>query len=66
MDDLDFGVRNVVFEAKVFNRYNTFDKITNISMEDLGYAYLHCDLLDRAILTTIILKVKSPHIDMHE
>jgi hypothetical protein len=33
-------------------------------MEDLDYAYLHYDLLDRAALTTIILKVKSPHIDM--
>ncbi len=25
MDDLDFGIRDVVFEAKVFNRYGTFD-----------------------------------------
>jgi hypothetical protein len=30
----------------------------------LNYAYLHYDLLDRAALTTIIFKVKSPHIDM--
>jgi hypothetical protein len=35
-------------------------------MENIGYAYLHCDLLDMAILTTIILKVKSFHIDMHD
>ncbi len=66
MDDLDFGIKNVAFEAKVFNRYGSFNKITNISMEDLGYAYLHCDLLDKAIITTIVLKVKSPHINMHE
>jgi hypothetical protein len=26
---------------------------------------LHCDLLDRAILTKIILKVKSPHINKY-
>jgi hypothetical protein len=25
MDDLDFGIKNVEFEAKVFNRYGTFD-----------------------------------------
>jgi hypothetical protein len=66
MDDLDFGIKNVAFEAKVFNRYGSFNKITNISMEDLGYAYSHCDLLDKAIITTIVLKVKSPHINMHE
>jgi hypothetical protein len=35
-------------------------------MEDLGYAYLHCDLLDRATFTTITLKVKSLHVKMHE
>jgi hypothetical protein len=35
-------------------------------MEDLGYAYLYCDLLDRATLITITLKVKLLHIDMHE
>ncbi len=25
VDDLDFGIINVVFEAKVLNRYDTFD-----------------------------------------
>jgi hypothetical protein len=35
-------------------------------MEDPNYAYLHCDLLDRVALTTITLKVKSSHIEMHE
>jgi len=66
VDDLDFKIKDVMFEAKVFNRYGTFDRITNKSMEDLGYAYLHCDLSDRSTLTTIILRVKSPHINMHE
>jgi hypothetical protein len=66
MDDLDFGVRDVVFEAKVLNRYGTFDRITNRNMEDPSYAYLHCDLLDKATLTTITFKIKSPHIDMYE
>jgi hypothetical protein len=42
------------------------NQIANRSMEDLGYAYLHCNLLDRATLTTIILKVKSLHVKMHE
>ncbi len=65
MDGLDFGIKDVVFEAKVFNMYGTFDQIANKSMQDPSYAYLHCDLLDKAILTIITLKVKSPHIDMH-
>jgi len=25
MDDLDFRIRDVAFEAKVFNKYGTFD-----------------------------------------
>jgi hypothetical protein len=65
MDDLDFQIRNVAFEAKVFNKYGTFDRIVNRNMENPSYAYLHCDLLDRAALTTINMKVKSPHIEMH-
>jgi hypothetical protein len=35
-------------------------------MKGSGYAYLHYDLLDRAILNIITLRVKSLHIDMHE
>jgi hypothetical protein len=66
MGELDFKIRNVAFEAKVFNKYGTFDQITNRSMEDLGYAYIHYDLLDRATLTTIILRVKLLHIKMYE
>jgi hypothetical protein len=66
VDDLDFGIRNVPFKAKVLNRYGTFDQIANKSMEDLSYAYLHCDLLNRVALTMITLNTKSLHIDMHE
>jgi hypothetical protein len=66
MDDLDFKIKDVAFETKVFDRYGTFDRIANRSMEILGYAYLHCDLLDRAILTIITLKMKSFHIEMYE
>jgi hypothetical protein len=67
VDDLDFIIRDFTFEANVFNRYGTFDLITNKNMEDLGYAYLHCDLLDSATLTTIkILKVKLSYIKMNE
>jgi hypothetical protein len=44
VDDLDFGIINVVFEAKVLNRYDTFDWIAKKSMEDPSYAYLHCNL----------------------
>jgi hypothetical protein len=66
VDDLDFRIRDVAFEAKVLNRYGTFDQIAHRSMEDPSYAYLHCDLLDKATLTTITLKVKSFYIEMHE
>ncbi len=66
VDDLDFGIKDVAFEAKVFNRFDNFDWITNRNMKDPNYADLHCDLLDRVALTTIILKVKLPHINMHE
>jgi hypothetical protein len=62
MDDLDFRIKNVAYEANVFNNYGTFDRIVNMSMEDPCYAYLHCDLLDMATLTRITLKVKLPYI----
>ncbi len=66
VDELDFGMRDVTFEAKVLNRYGTFDRIANRSMEDLGYACSHCDLLDMETLNTITLKIESLHIGMHE
>jgi hypothetical protein len=47
LNDLDFEVRDVAFETKVFNRYGTFDQIAIKSMEDHGYAYLHRDLLEK-------------------
>jgi len=46
VDDLDFKIRDVTFEAKVFNRYGTFDQIANRNMEDPNYTYLHYDFLD--------------------
>ncbi len=33
VDDLDFKIKDVAFEAKVLNRYGTFDQIANRSME---------------------------------
>jgi len=29
VDDLDFEIKNVAFEAKVLNRYGTFDHFAN-------------------------------------
>jgi hypothetical protein len=66
IDELDFGIRDVAFEAKVLNRHGTFDQIRNRSMENSVYAYLHCDLLNIVALTTISLKFKSLYIDMYE
>jgi hypothetical protein len=41
VDDLDFKIKDVAFEAKVLNTYGTFDQIENKSMEDPCNAYLH-------------------------
>jgi hypothetical protein len=54
INDLYFGVKDFVFEAKVLNKYGTLDQITNKNTENSGYAYLHYDLLYMASLTTII------------
>jgi hypothetical protein len=64
VNDLNFGVQDIVFGAKMFNRHGTFDGIANTNMEHPSYAYLHCDLLDKVALTTITFKVKSSHINM--
>ncbi len=61
MDDLNFGITYVAFEAKVFNKYGAFDQITNPN-----YAYLHCDLFNRVTMTIITLKVKLSHIKTHK
>jgi hypothetical protein len=66
VDDLDFKVRDVAFEAKVLNMYDTFDQIVNRTMEDPSYTHLHYDLLDKVALTMVTLRVKSPHIQMNE
>jgi len=66
VNDLDFGIRDVTFEAKVFHGSSTFDQIANMSMENPSYAYFHWDLLDMVALTTITLKVKLLHTKMHE
>jgi hypothetical protein len=42
MDDLDFEVKDVAFEANVFNRFGTFYWIPDKNREDWGYAYLQC------------------------
>jgi len=31
--DLDIGVKDVVFEAKLLNKYGTFDQIVNRTMD---------------------------------
>ncbi len=66
MDDLDFGIRDVAFETKVFNNYGTFDQFINRNMEKNLNIYLHCDLLDKVALNTITLNMKLAHIKMHE
>jgi hypothetical protein len=66
MDDLDFKVKDVALDLKVFNRYVTFDSIANTSMENSSSAYFHFDLLDKVALTIIVFTIKLVHIDMYE
>jgi len=64
VNDLDFGIKDVAFQAKVFNKYGIFDQIAKKSMGDPSYTYLHCDLLDNVALTIVFLRVKLFHIKM--
>jgi hypothetical protein len=66
VDDLDCGVQDVVFEGKDLNRYGTYDRIAKKLIDDPSYAYFHCEFLDTTSLTIITLRVKSPHIHVHE
>ncbi len=66
VDYLDYGVRDVDFGDKVLNQYGTYDQIAKKLIDDPGYTYLYCELLDATNLTIITLKVKSPHIHVHE
>jgi hypothetical protein len=66
MDDLDCEVWHVVFEANILNSYDTFNHIANTSLEVLGYAYLDYNLLNKATLIIVTLRMKSSHIEMHE
>jgi hypothetical protein len=50
----------------VFNRHGTFNHIVNKSLEDPSYVILHCNLLDNATLTTIVSKMKSPRMELHD
>ncbi len=60
MNNLDCGVRDVVFEIEVFNRHGTFDHIANKNLEGPSYAYLCYNLLNKATLIVITLIMKSP------
>jgi hypothetical protein len=46
---------DVVFEGLVLNQYGTFDQITKKTMDDPGYAYFYCELLNQVGLNTITL-----------
>ncbi len=46
VDDLDMGFHDVIFEGLVPNWYGIFDHITQKTMDDLGYVYIYCELLD--------------------
>ncbi len=66
VDDLDCGVQDVAFEGKVLNQYGTYDQIARKLIDDPSYTYLYCELLGVVCLTTITLRVKSPHMHVHE
>jgi len=64
--NVDYGVRDVDFGDKVLNQYGIYDQIAKKLIDDPNYNYFYCDLLDATDLTIIALKVKSPHIHVHE
>jgi hypothetical protein len=66
VDDLDIGFCYMAFEGLVLIWYDTFACKTKKMMNDLGYIYLYCELLDWVGLIMITLWVECPHIQMHE
>jgi len=64
VNDLDFEIKDLTFQAKVFNKYGIFDQIANKIIGDPSYAYLDCDLLDKVALTIMLLRVKLSRIKM--
>ena len=63
---IDENTRDVAFEGKILSRYGTFDYIRANRTKDRGYAYLHCDMIDKECLTTIMLSVCTPLIEHHQ
>ncbi len=66
VDDLDFGIKDVAFEVKVFNSMTPLIELQIEACKIQAMHVFHCDLLDMAALITLILKVKSLYIKMHE
>jgi hypothetical protein len=54
VDDLDIGFCYMAFEGLVLNWSDIFAYITKKIMNDLGYIYLYCELLDWVGLIMIV------------
>ena len=52
VEDLDQGICDVTFEARIMNCYGTYDRIVAKKLVT-SFQYLYCDLLDRGDFTTI-------------
>ena len=65
VEDLDQGIRDVAFEARIMNCYGTYDRIVAKKL-DTSFQYLYCDLFDRGGFTTMTLMCKNEIISKHE
>jgi hypothetical protein len=65
MDDLDFKLKMFHFKQRCSVGMAHLIELWIRTWKIQTYAYLHCNLLNRAALTTITLRVKSLHIKMH-
>ncbi len=58
VDDLDFGIKYVAFEVKVFNSMAPLIELQIEACKIQAMHVFHCDLLNMAGLIIVILKVK--------
>lgn len=68
--DIDENFRDVWFEWKVLNRYDTFDFFRLEKLKRLSgsnpFSYLHWELIDRKGLVTVTMTIAGDVIHHHE
>ena len=61
VEDINEGTRDVAFECKDRSCYGDWDP-----RKQLKFAYLHCDVINRSVLTTVTVSLKSLEIQQHQ